>query len=347
MLLSNRHRLVQLALFVVAWLQCPQLCAQDASKGHVVDRVSGQILFDRGKERLIAGDYATACPLFEESHRAAPGIGVLLHLGLCLERSGKNADAWAAFQEAADRAHADTDLERERVARERAQQLLAKLAFLTIRVRRGASELGIESARVAGLAIRRNGASVSAAALGIEIPVDPGTHRVQVLLSSAPNAEREIELVTGQHATLELTLKEPSAVGPRPRSIISVKSSTLHDRNKPEPVSPSWRWAAWATAGVGATGLLVGAISGALAYSKMQDARSLCAGRETNDCPQESIRIQDEARAPARIATISAIAGAACLTAAGAYWVVSRVGPVEFGGMVGPTVSQLSLNTRW
>src|SRR5512133_3028059 len=274
MLSSNRHRLVRLFLFLAAWLECVESRAQTAPEVRSGDRVSGQALFDRGKERLLAGDYVAACPLLEESHRLAPGIGVLLHLGLCLERSSKKADAWAAFQEAAERAHAEGDAEREQIARERVKQLFGKLAFLTIRVRQGASELGIDSARAAGLVIRRNGVSVPIAALGIEVPVDPGTHRVEVAFSPTHRTTRATDLAEGQHATLELALTESPSPKPKPPPPSLVGTSGRAGRSKADSVADPWDLAAWTAAGVGAAGLLVGAVSGALAYSKMQDASS-------------------------------------------------------------------------
>lgn len=46
------------------------------------------------------GDWAAACPKFEESERLDPGIGTLYHLADCYEHVGRLATAWGLFDAA-------------------------------------------------------------------------------------------------------------------------------------------------------------------------------------------------------------------------------------------------------
>jgi len=93
--------------------------AEPIAAASASDRITSEVLFERGRSLFIEGRFMEACPLLEESQRLAPGIGVLLHLGACFEKLGKTASAWATFQEAADRAGAEGDKERESMARAR------------------------------------------------------------------------------------------------------------------------------------------------------------------------------------------------------------------------------------
>jgi hypothetical protein len=317
------------------------------------DRVSSQVLFERGRALLIQGQFAEACPLLEESHRLAPGIGVLLHLGACLEKSGKIAGAWAAFQEAADRARAEGDSERESVARARVAELRGKLAYLTLQLRRAGSKDQISPGNLpTELVVQRNGQALSTATLGLEIPMDPGQHQFVVRAPGMVDANKDITLTQGEHATLELEfVPTPSAVPTAsPKSAEPAKreaQATLAPSPRQPETSSAWPWVVWTSAGIGAAGLLTATVAGFVAYTKMQDARALCAGHPNNDCPAESLRLEDQARLPAGIATAGAVVGVAGLAFAGGYWLVSRSGRTVVTASANPRISLIALETRW
>lgn len=322
------------------------------------DRVTSQVLFERARSLFVQGQYAEACPLFEESHRLAPGIGVLLHLGACLEKSGKTASAWAAFHEAADRARAEGDKEREKVARTRAEDLKRNLSYLTLRLRTPSGEL-VTSTSVAprGLDVRRDGQTIPAAALELEVPIDPGEHTVVVHATDMQELTKSISLTAGEHSSLELQLVESpkvetqSAVPPAepPRSVLLPRATAV--RLTPVPrrrqSTDPWSYAAWTAAGIGGVGLLTGGVAGLVAYTKMSQARAACEGHPNNDCPKNSLQHQEDARLPATISTVALTVGATGLAFAGGYWLLSKRSQTVMTGSIQPGVALISMHSRW
>src|SRR5262245_66532784 len=76
------------------------------------DKAAAEALFDQGRAAMQEGDFAKACGLLERSQHIDPGVGTLLYLAECYEKSGKTASAWATFREAADAAEAQRKADR-------------------------------------------------------------------------------------------------------------------------------------------------------------------------------------------------------------------------------------------
>jgi hypothetical protein len=128
-------------------------------------------LFREGKRLSAAHKYADACPKFAESYKLDPGLGTLLNLATCHEAEGKTASAWAEFSEASSRARRDADNDRAQLAEEHVRSLEPKLAHINIVLTPGPT--------LAGLVIKFDGRELSSAALGMQIPVDPGQHQIE------------------------------------------------------------------------------------------------------------------------------------------------------------------------
>jgi hypothetical protein len=136
------------------------------------DKALAEALFDEGRKLMDANDYAHACPKLARSQELDDGIGTLLYLADCYEKSGQTASAWATFREAASRAHERGEAERERIATRRAGVLEPLLAKLSIVVE-GAADLP-------GLSVTRDSHRVERELWGLSGPIDPGVHSVDV-----------------------------------------------------------------------------------------------------------------------------------------------------------------------
>src|SRR5262249_8674230 len=79
--------------------------------------------FQEGRPRMNEARVADACPLFEESHRAAPSFGALFNLAECHEQLGRTASAWAEFRGAEALAQASGQTARRDKAARRAAAL--------------------------------------------------------------------------------------------------------------------------------------------------------------------------------------------------------------------------------
>ena len=80
-------------------------------------KAAAQALFDEGKRLMDAGQFAQACPKFADSEKLDPGVGTLLNLGVCYEKNGQTASAWATYKEAASAAANAGEAAREKYAR--------------------------------------------------------------------------------------------------------------------------------------------------------------------------------------------------------------------------------------
>ena len=136
------------------------------------DKVSAEALFDEGRKLMAAGKFADACPKFEASQELDPGVGTMLNLADCYEKTGRTASAWAEFRETVSAAHNAGSRDREDIARGRGERPRTEAVLSDDRALEGA---GGSSSRGTGRG--------SSAALGAAIPVDPGRH---VIVASAP-----------------------------------------------------------------------------------------------------------------------------------------------------------------
>jgi hypothetical protein len=325
-----------------------------ADSGATSDRVTSQQLFERGKSLLLQESFAEACSLLEESHRLSPGVGVLLHLGVCFEKMGKTASAWAAFQEAADRAKIEKDFEREDLATSRAAELRANLPYLRLRLHRAGSPRSLEITEVAnGTRILLDGHPLSKVTLGVDLPTDPGEHTILVRTPDMVEVERHFTLSEGMRAELDLQLvpvagtdlMKAGTTFARPKPV--TRETDTSGKSVAQGSRPGSRALLWSSVGVGAAGFMVGVASGLVAYTKMRDARALCEGYSQRNCPPDSTRLQSQAEGPANVATASIAIGAAALVFAGGYWLSTRSGHLGVAGTVSSRNTLIELHTCW
>src|SRR4051794_29684499 len=138
-----------------------------------------EALYEEARGLMKQGDFERACPKFKQSYDLDPGGGTLLNLAECYEKQGKFASAWSTFKEALVVAQRDGRSERVDYAKKHLAVVEPKLAKITIDVATEANE--------PGLTVTLDGNPLGAAAWGVGMPVDPGTHQVA---ASAPNKIR-------------------------------------------------------------------------------------------------------------------------------------------------------------
>jgi serine/threonine-protein kinase len=275
--------------------------ARDAS-AQATDKATAEVLFNQGKALLAEGKLAEACPKLAESLRLDTGIGTMLYLAECYERSGMTASAWAQFREAQATAAKESDA-REKIARERADQLEPKLSRFSVTVP--------SVADVPGLVVTRDGTEIGRAGWGVESPIDPGRH---VIRASAPGRlprETTIDVAPRSPPTrfvvaaLELAPAAPGPV-PGPRE---TPAPTPEGSSKQRTIGIGL-----AAAGVVAAG--VGTFFGLRAISSLDDADPHC-NRVT--CDQRGLDLRDRSQSQANVSTVLfivagvAVAGGAVL----------------------------------
>ncbi|MDB4946883.1 MAG: hypothetical protein JWP97_6417 [Labilithrix sp.] len=288
------------AAVTVATSLAPTRASADETPGtqapRTDNRARAQQLFDSALADAEAGDFAAACPKFQASQDADPKPSTLLNLASCYDKNGQTASAWGAFREAEGLARKAGRADWEQAARTRAEALEPKLVRLTVQVP--------EPSRVPGLAVTRDGARLTPGEWGVAIPVDPGEH---VIAASAPGRlpwEQRARLADSQSLTVPALDVAPVASSPAASAVVAPPAS---------PPPSSWwtplRTAGAISAGVGAAGLVTGAVLGLVAKSEYDDAKAQCSGG-TAGCPRGALADSDSAYGLAAGATAVFVIGA-------------------------------------
>jgi hypothetical protein len=267
------------------------------------EQAAAQVLFDEGKALAQAGNYAVACPKFEESQRLDPRIATEFKLADCFEHAGRTASAWVHFLSVATATAALHDAAREEVARARAKALEPRLSRLSIQVNAGDT---------AGLVLRRDGAEVGRAQWATPVPIDPGAHVVEAAAPGRIAWKTTITVADGDAtasvAIPELVLAvEPVVVPPVPT--VPPAAPTI------EPSRPTFGAQRVAGVVVGVAGLAlagVGTAFGLLAKSNRDASVPYCP-KPGALCTQPGLDLYDQAKTDATVSTATFIAGGAAV----------------------------------
>jgi hypothetical protein len=257
------------------------------------------LLFEEGRKLLGEQKYAEACLKLSESQRLSPGVGTLLNLGKCYEALGKTASAWTSYKEAAFLGKKLNDAERVPYAEQSAAALEPRLMKLQIKMVQGT---------VPGLTVKRDDQDVGKGAFDTPIPVDPGDHLIE---ATAPGysvwATHAVTNKEGQTFTVTI----PALVPKSPDELAAESAGS----------SSALRPAAYAVGGIGAAGLVVGAIFGGLAVSASSKVKSEC---PNNICKAADQGDLSSANTKALVSTVGLSVGGAALATGVVLFVLSR-----------------------
>jgi hypothetical protein len=301
--------------------------AQSKASGN---RAAAEALFNQGRDLMTAGKFAEACPKFEASQQLDPGLGTMLNLAECYEKTGRTASAWAEYREAIPLARAAGSKARQDLATERAQALQERLSTLTIRAMSG------EDTNV-HLEVRRDGVALQEAELGSPIPVDPGEHVIEAVAPGKQPWSSKIQ-VGGDAAKVSVEIPALQANGSPTTSATPAVTTTTGPNGAPPADKPSsgsaMRTTGLVFGGVGVVGLGLGTFFGLQASSKWSDAKGKCTDYPYG-CGADGQDLQSSARSAATISTVMFVAGGALLaTGAVLYFTAPKQQSVAL--VVGP-----------
>jgi hypothetical protein len=288
---SMSHRSGALATLVVAF-GASAAHAQEISGG---DIAAAEALFGEGRRLSDAGSFADACARFEASMGLVPRLGVQLNLADCYEHIGKTASAWVTFGQAAALARRMGD-ERERLALERQDALVPRLTRLRLSVAR---------ADVDGFLLTRDGMRVASTVYGVEVPVDPGIHRIEATAAEhLPWSTRVVVAGEGEVVTVVIPELERTPSPPRPPLIAPAPRDARDARRGATRMF-------WISAGVGVAGIGAGAMLGIAARSLWQQARPDC--DPSGNCTGAAYALIDRSRRDGNLSTLAFGVGAIAL----------------------------------
>jgi len=267
------------------------LASHARAEASASQKAAAEALFDDGVKAMKGGHFAEACPKLEESEHIDPGIGTLLYLGECYEKTGRTASAWATFREAASTAQAQGESDRAHIAMARADRLQPGLSKLTVRV-------AAENAQLPGLHVTRDNVPLANSQLGSAVPVDPGKYRVtasaegydpfEVDVEVAPNGDSKLLDIPALKASAKPVVAAPAPVtaplgNTAEPAAIPIGSSA--DTSPKAQGAPGVRTAAYVVGALGVAGLGVGTYFGVRALSKNSSAEKHCPTDDTCDAP--------------------------------------------------------------
>ena len=275
-----------------------------AARAQGTDKALAEELFRQGQTLMQEKRYAEACPKLAESQRLDPGTGTLLNLGVCHEREGKLATAWAEYNEVITFAQRDGRQDRVAYAKERIQAVEPRLARLKIELAPGAETPGLE--------IRLDGNLVGRPALGVAAPVDPGPHEVS---ASAPGkrAWKSSAIApdgAGSVAILVPVLEDAPAEETAPAApVVATQGSPSADQRPSD--GKTQRVVAYVLGGVGIVGIGVGTVFGLNAISKNKESNEN--GCNGNECTSAAAETRRDAQSAGTISTVAFVVGGAAL----------------------------------
>ncbi len=285
-------------------------CSGVAHAADTNDPALAEALFEEGKALLEKGDDAAACPKFAESYRLDPATGAVFALALCHERQGKLATAWVEYIEAAARANADHNPEREASARERAGALEPRLSHLLVRV-------DSATAALPGLSVLYDGVALRPAAFGTWLPVDAGKHLVRAEAAGYHASETTIEIgATPERATLTIPELEPL-----PSPVRGASSDVPGAKNQGTFEFTPLRVGGIALGAAGVASLGIGLAATIVALNKKSSSEATCGA---GGCDPAGHDDRVEAHEAATWATVGAISGAVLLGAGAVLFVLGK-----------------------
>lgn len=304
---------------LIATLLAAALVVGVASAQSATDKAAAEALFQKGVELLDQGKPAEACKKLEASQRLDSGVGTLLYLGECYERLGRVASAWATFREAQSIAQARGEMDRAKVAQERAGALEPRLPKLWIRV---------EGDRPEGFTVTRNGKRVPKESWGLALPVDPVQ---QVIEATAPGkrpwketivvpAEKvEVEVDIPRLADLpeeaETATSAPAPAPPPPLEPTTQPAVLEQDTGTTSRPGKGQRTAGIVVGATGLAGIVAGSVLGVVARDRNDESKDFCRRDDQALCTQHGVNLRNDAKTAATISTIGFAVGGAALAA--------------------------------
>jgi hypothetical protein len=327
-----------LGVFLVATstVSAPRWASAQASKSDA-DRATARALAHEGYEAQKQGHYALAADRFERAEALVDAPTLLLGLARAQVGLGKLVEANESYRRilrdpVAPGAPA-AFIKAVEDAKSEAPGVAARLAWVTLDVKGPATPQ-----------VLLDGVAVSAAALGVPLACNPGTHTVKASAEGALAGEQSFAADEGAKETISLTLKKlpeapvaavaaPTQIpggGARPgasqaanaadtdSSRTGVRSEQTPDvsggayaEGPPAPPvhSSSLQKGAGITAlTLGGAGLVVGGVSGILALHRRASLSDAC---PDGHCAAQYAGQVDTYRTLANISTVATIAGAA------------------------------------
>ncbi len=232
------------------------LGARGASAQTAAESERAEKLFSEATILAQRGDFATACPKFEESQRLDPALGTLFNLALCQEKGGKLASAWRNFRAVEQLARATAKKGREDAAHQKVLELRPRLAGLTFAVREPDATVKVDGVRV----------EIEERSF---YAVEPGEHVVEATAPAKKTWQTRVnvaEPADGKGTALSVSVPALESITGETR-VVTVTTETTNTK----------RTVGFALIGLGVVGVGAAAVTGIILLNDHSTADERCA----------------------------------------------------------------------
>jgi hypothetical protein len=299
--MSKMPRILVVAALASVLTVAPRAHA-DPSAGDVL--VARQ-LANEGIELSQKNDCEGAIAKLQRAEAIHHAPTILLKIGECQQRLGRLVDALSSFDRVAREQLGPTPPRAFVAAQQRAATLIEE-----IRPKVGMLRVDTTGSRT-GVMFRLDGGELKEASLGLERPVDPGSHVIEAMTSDGRRVRRAVDVAEGKSEMV--TLELPAAPPPAPVAAVSAPAP-------PRMRDSSMRTLGWGLTAGGAVGLVASAVFAGLTLSTKSSLDSSCADKT---CPPSSQSDDDSAKTTATISGIALGVGVVAL-GAGVVILVTR-----------------------
>lgn len=251
--------------------------------------------FQKALALQTGGDWAGALALLKEVAEIKSTPQVLFNIALCEENLGQLVAALGDYELAAADARA-ADLGAVEV------EALGRLEQLRTRIPRLRIERGPGAARAT---VTLGGVELGEAALGREMPVDPGTHEIRAVTPGRPVFTREVRLEEGESATVTLTFEVEEPPPPPPVQFEAPGTSTQ-------------KVLGYVSGGIGLAGLAAAGVFYVLRHDAQNELDDMCPTRV--GCPERGRPIAERGREYAMNGNIALGVGLVGVATAAVLW---------------------------
>jgi len=251
-------------------------------------------LFEEGRALRSDGKCREAIAKFLESLKVEPLVGTLLNMGECHVDLGEKAQAYRRFREAEALAPPTGPVNRQALARQRAEVMRAAIGVFDVRLPPGTSEATL---------VLDQGEALRAEGLVTAVPAEPGPHHLTVI---AGERRAEIDVKAAAGATTLVMVEWPRDPGKTPP--VAPREDTAPGT---DVVTRPWVLPGYATVGVGAAAVVVGGVFGLFTLGKKSDLEDACPRYPVCAESQRAnaTSLDDDARTNATISTVALAAG--------------------------------------
>jgi tetratricopeptide (TPR) repeat protein len=284
-------RLLPLALLLSIGAISPSAAADD--------KQSAKDFFEKGVAAMEAKNYEEACPAIARSLELDPFPGTLFALAECEALRGRPSAAFQRYGEYLQvYAALPKDKQRKQGTREKDAQ--DKRAALEKVVAHATLELPADAP--AGTQVARDGVTVAAGELGAPIMLDPGEHVFTTQAPGGPSTEQRVTLEKGEQRTLTLEVR-----------VAATGTGTAGPVKPPPGAVSGRRVATYVAGGLGAAGVVLGAVTGGLMLAQLDAINAGCtdSGTGVASCTPEAATAGNDAKTFGNIATAGFAAGLA------------------------------------